>query len=90
MELPVAALLRPLVAEHRPGVEHFLRQGLGKPVGDERAAHARGVLGPQRDGIAAPVLKVYISFVTTSEVSPSVREKTRVSSNTGVAHSSKP
>jgi hypothetical protein len=33
---------------------------------------------------------VYISFVTTSEVSPSVRENTRVSSKMGVAHSSKP
>ncbi len=35
-------------------------------------------------------VKEYISLVTTSEVSPRVREKTRVSSNTGVVHSSKP
>ena len=33
---------------------------------------------------------VYISFVTTSEVSPRVRENTRVSSKIGVIHSSKP
>jgi len=35
-------------------------------------------------------VKVYISLVTTSEVSPSERANTRVSSKIGVAHSSNP
>jgi hypothetical protein len=35
-------------------------------------------------------VKLYISLVTTSEVSPSVRAKTAVSSKIGVAHASKP
>jgi hypothetical protein len=35
-------------------------------------------------------LLLYISFITTSEVSPRVRENTRVSSKIGVVHSSKP
>ena len=44
----------------------------------------RVMLSPPRS------LKVYISLVTTSEVSPRVRENTRVSSKIGVDHSSKP
>ena len=42
VELPVAALLRPLVAEHRAGIEHLLRQRLGQPVADQGAADAGG------------------------------------------------
>ena len=51
VELAVAALLRALVAEHRAGVEHLLRQRLGQPVGHQRAAYAGGAFGPQGDGI---------------------------------------
>jgi hypothetical protein len=58
VELPVAALLRPLVAEHRAGIEHLARQvRLGQPVRDQGAADAGGVLGAQRDRIAAAILE---------------------------------
>ncbi len=57
VELAVAALLRALVAEHRAGAEHLLRQRLGEAVGHQRAADAGGGLGAQRDGIAAAVLE---------------------------------
>ena len=49
VELAVAALLRPLVAEHRAGAEHLLRQRLGQPVGHQGAADAGGGFRPQRD-----------------------------------------
>ena len=42
VELAVAALLRPLVAEHRAGVEYLLRQRLGQAVGHQGAADAGG------------------------------------------------
>ncbi len=57
VELAVAALLRPLVAEHRAGVENLLRQGLRQAVGDQRAADAGGAFRPQRDGITAAILE---------------------------------
>ena len=55
VELPVAAFLRPLVAEHRAGIEHFLRQRLGEAIGDERAADSGGCLGTQRDAFTRAV-----------------------------------
>ena len=57
VELAVAAFLRALVAEHRAGVENFLRQRLGKAGGDERAADAGRAFRAQSDGIAAAVFK---------------------------------
>ena len=45
VELAVAAFLRALVAEHRAGVEDFLRQRLRQAVGDEGAADAGGAFG---------------------------------------------
>src|SRR6185369_1479249 len=36
MELPHAALLRPLIAEHRSGIKIFQRQILGEATGDQR------------------------------------------------------
>ena len=71
VELAEAALLRPLVAEHRPAGEEFERQVLGEPVGDDGADDAGGV-SPGRSVISSPPrsVKVYISLVTMSLVSP--------------------
>ena len=56
VELPVAALLRAFVAEHRARVEDLARQvRLREPVRDQRAADPRRHLGAERDGIPAPV-----------------------------------
>ena len=57
MELAQAALLRPLVAEHRAVIEELLRQILGQPARDHRAHHAGRVLRPQRDPLAAAILE---------------------------------
>jgi len=58
VELPVATLLRPLVAEHRAGIEHLARQvGLREAVGDQRATNPCGVLRPQSDAVAAAILE---------------------------------
>ena len=57
MELAVAALLRTLVAEHRAGAEHLLRQRLSEAIGHQCAADARGGLRAEGDGIAAAVLE---------------------------------
>ena len=57
MKLAVATLLRALVAEHRPGVEHLLGQRLSEPVAHQGTTDARRALWPQRDAFAAPVLK---------------------------------
>ena len=43
----MAALLRPLVAEHRTGVEKFQRQMLGEAAGDQGARDAGGAFRPQ-------------------------------------------
>ena len=56
MELPVAALLRPLVAEHRAHrVQLGRRQRVLEAVLDEGAHHARRRFRPQRDALAALV-----------------------------------
>ena len=55
VELPVAALLRSLVAEHRAGVENLLRQRLRQPVGDQSAADRGRRFGPQGDAVAATI-----------------------------------
>ena len=57
VELAVAAFLRALVAEHRAGVEDFLRQRLGQAVGDQGAADAGGAFGAEGDGVAAAVVE---------------------------------
>ena len=83
--------MRALVAEHGAGVEDFLRQGLRQAVADQRAADAGGVFRAAEVRLSPPrSVKVYISLVTTSDVSPSVRAKTEVSSKIGVVHSSRP
>ena len=56
VELAVAAALRLLVAEVRPGVPHLPRRR--RTVLDERPAHAGGLLGPQGDVAAALVGEV--------------------------------
>ena len=56
VELALAALLRPLVAEHRAGGEELERQLLRQlAVGDEGAADAGGVFRPQRERFAAAI-----------------------------------
>ena len=58
VELALAALLRPLVAEHRPGGEELQRQLLGRAaVGHEGAADAGGVFRPQGERLAAAILR---------------------------------
>ncbi len=57
VELPVATLLGPLVAELRTGVPHLPGQH-GGPVLGERPAHRRGQLGPQRHPATALVGEV--------------------------------
>ena len=57
-ELPVAALLRPLAAEHGADVVELLHAGaLVEPVLDVGADHRRGVLRPQRERRAVAVLE---------------------------------
>ncbi len=55
VELAEAALLWPLVAEHRSAREELQRQALSETVGDDRAHDAGGVFGPERDLVAAAV-----------------------------------
>src|SRR5258708_257515 len=55
MKLAEPALLRPLVPEHRSAREELERQALRQSVGDDRAADAGGIFGPERDLIAAAV-----------------------------------
>jgi hypothetical protein len=55
VELAHPALLRPLVAEHRPVIEQLHRQGLLQPVADEGPGHPGRVLRPQRELLAATV-----------------------------------
>ena len=57
VELAQAALLRPLVAEHRAIVEELERQLLHHAAGDHGACHGRRVLGPQAELVAAAVLE---------------------------------
>ncbi len=85
VELAVAALLRALVAEHRPGGPHALRPLVGQVVLDRRAHDARGRLGAQRQALAVqPSSNVYISFSTTSVTSPIARTNSGVASTIGV------
>ena len=58
VELPVAALLRALAAEHGAEVVELLHAGtLVEPVLDVGADHRSGVLRPQREGAAVAVLE---------------------------------
>ncbi len=91
VELAQAALLRSLMAEHRPAIEQFDRARQGLALVDEGARNPGRRLGAQGERFAADrSVKVYISFVTISEVSPSVRAKTSVNSKIGVMISPKP
>ena len=58
MELAHASLLRPLIAEHRPGIEELQRQALRESVGDHRPHHAGGVFRAQCQRLAATVGEV--------------------------------
>jgi hypothetical protein len=49
VELALAALLRALVTEHRPGIEDLKRHLLGETAGDESTRHAGRVLRAQGD-----------------------------------------
>ena len=49
VELAQPALLRPLVAKHRPGVEALERPALAQGAADHRARDARRVLRPERE-----------------------------------------
>src|SRR5204863_8366131 len=55
MKLAEPAFLRPLVPEHRSAREELERQALRQSIGDDRAADAGGVFGPERDLVAAAV-----------------------------------
>ena len=58
MELALASLLRPLVAEHRAGAEQLERQLLVQlAVGHEGATDAGGIFRPERQRFAATVLE---------------------------------
>src|SRR5690606_33390254 len=52
VELAVASLLRPLVAEHRPHVPEPLGAVVEQVVLDRRPDHARRAFGAQRQGLA--------------------------------------
>ena len=56
VELPVAALLRALVAEHRPARPHALRALVGEVVLDRRAHDAGRGLRAQRQGLAVELV----------------------------------
>ena len=86
VELALAALLRPLVAEHRARRRRASAAGPGSGRRVIRARTTPAVFSG-RSVIRSPPRssKVYISLVTTSEVSPSVRWKTSVNSKIGVA-----
>ena len=56
VELAVAALLRALVAEHRPGEPHPLRPLVAEVVLDRRAHDARGRFRPQRQALAGELV----------------------------------
>lgn len=91
VKFSVSAGLRLLVAVARGYIAGLLRQGLvEKPVLQE-CARAPAVPSGRRV-IERPPLsrKVYISFCTTSVVSPTPRENSSVCSNTGVRISLKP
>src|SRR5579875_269785 len=55
MELPVAPLLRTLIAEHRPRAEEFEREALTEATRDESAHDARRRLRTARELLAAAV-----------------------------------
>ena len=86
VELAEAALLRPLVAEHRAGAEELQRQAAARARWRSPRATMPAVASG-RSVISSPPrsVKVYISLVTMSVVSPIVRAKTSVNSKIGVA-----
>src|SRR5690348_4157508 len=49
VKLPVAPLLRALIAEHWAGIEHLLRQTLGETVTDQRPANPSGSFRAKRE-----------------------------------------
>ena len=57
VELAVAPLLRPLVAEHRPASPQPLLLVVQQPVLDGRAHQPGGRLGPQAQAVAAAVVE---------------------------------
>src|SRR6516164_3297969 len=62
MELAVATLLRPFVAEHWTGVEHLLREGLRETVAHQSTADPCSALRPQRDCVAAAIFEAVHLF----------------------------
>ncbi len=84
VELPIPSLLRSLVAEHRTGAEHLLRQGLGQAVGHQRPANAGRRLRAQRDRIAASILEaVHFLGHHVGGLAQGAREHTGVLENRG-------
>ncbi len=83
VELPVSAGLRLLVAIARGYIAGLLRQGLVESP-CSRNARAAPAVPSGRSVIERPPLsrKVYISFCTTSVVSPTPRANSSVCSNT--------
>ena len=85
VKLPVASLLRSLVAEHRARVVQALRPAVEQIV-LERGAHAGGrAFRAQRQALAVErSTKVYISFSTMSVTSPIERTNSSVCSTIGM------
>ena len=79
VELALAALLRPLVAEHRPGVPELDRPALAAEVVLEEGAHDAGrPLRAQRQGVAALVGEgVHLLLDDVARVAEAAREERR-------------
>ena len=85
VELAVASLLRPLVAEGGAVGRDLDRRELLPAFGQIGPADSGGEFGPKGQAVAAAILELYISLATMSVVSPIERAKTWVASNTGIS-----
>ena len=85
VELPEPSLLRPLVSEHRPGIEELLRRGKGMQIVLHITSYRAAPFLPAVSVTLRFALsgKVYISLPTMSEVSPMLRTKISVDSIMG-------
>ena len=79
VELPVAALLRPLVAEHRAAGPHALRPLVGERVLDRGADDAGGRLGTQRQALAVQLVleRVHLVLDDVGRVADAAHEQRR-------------
>ena len=77
MKLPVAALLRPLVAEHRPRGPYALRPLVGQVVLDGGADDAGGRLGTQRQALAVQLVleRVHLMLDDVGRIADAANEQ---------------